>query len=159
MPARPLPAGLAPKDLTARQWSTYLSQSGIQASASANSFTPVWGNDFSADPSGDISYHDFGSIVVLWVDASLTGTSDTLTMSLSGLPAAITPSGTRVVPCFVGDDSTTKYGGAIVGSDGTITFSLAQQHGGGVFVFPATGIFTASGSKGLVAGWMIQFSK
>src|SRR5690242_13423117 len=63
------PGAVLPRDMSSRQWSEFLSQSGIQADRSAKPFTPAW-TGFSAAPVGDLSYFDFGTLVVLfWNDS------------------------------------------------------------------------------------------
>ena len=157
----PLRAGrITPRDMNDRDWATYVQQSGIQADRSIKSFTPTWGNDFSADPTGDISYYDFGVMVVLWVDTPVTGTSDTVTFSLAGLPEEIQPKYTgysRIVMCYLADNNLGVQGGGYIDDSGTITFGLAQVVGTEIQLDTAS--FTAAGVKGLPGGWLFQYTK
>src|SRR5687767_4077130 len=78
-PVVPLsPGGVIPRDMNARQWDQFVAQAGIQADGKVKTFTPTW-TGFSADPVGDISYLDFGAIVIMWSAAELTGTSSLVT--------------------------------------------------------------------------------
>jgi hypothetical protein len=140
-----------------RQWAHYLSISGIQAEREPREFTPTWGNDFSADPSGDISYMDFGAVVVMWSGTALTGTSDTTTFSLSGLPDAIVPTGNRQALCILGDNNLIKNGSVYIDTSGTMTFALSEQVG--THIEPNIALFTAASAKGLPAGWIVMYVK
>jgi hypothetical protein len=148
-----------PKDL--REWDRYFGNSGIQADQTERSFTPTW-LGFSVDPVGSIQYKDFGAIVVMWSDTALTGVSDEAFMALSGVPEAIRPPANRYVQCMVLDESTVKSAGAVVGTGGAITFSLAVVAASPPDTIEFADVFTdpsTLGFKGLQAGWIIQYVK
>jgi len=114
-------------------------------------FTPTW-SGFSSPPTGDISYIDFGSFVLMFV-AGAAGTSNSTQMSFSGVPTAIQPSASgRQVPCVLLDNSAGFIGFANVSNvSNVVSFYIDQP-------FLLTG-FTNSGVKGLGSGWTIIYSK
>jgi hypothetical protein len=94
----------------------------------------------------------------MWRDTALTGTSDEAFMVLAGVPVAIRPSAGRVAKCFVEIGTDVIDGSATVDSSGNITFGASDTTTlAGRVVYSAN--FTASGSKGLPAGWFIAYSR
>lgn len=90
-----------------------------------------------------VTYRKSGDLVTLQWSAN-SGTSNTTAMTLAGtnMPAAIRPASTTGrVPVAVIDNGTTQFGQCQVASDGTITFTTGATDG----------VFTGSGTKGLVA--------
>lgn len=77
-----------------------------------------------------------------------TGTSNSAAMTLTGLPAGYAPGtgSVRLVPCFVINAGLTIIGMASVSVNGVITFYTSS--GGG---------FSATGTKGLPAGWTVIY--
>lgn len=133
----------------------------INLTNSTQAFTPTW-NGFSSDPSGDISYLDLGKIVWMWVDTALTGASDEAFMTLTGVPAGIRPAANRYCRCFLLDESNLRGGVAVVGSGGAMTFSLETVEASPTDTIGFSDVFTdpsSLGSKGLPAGWLIQYPK
>lgn len=156
------PGGILPRDMDARAWGRFATQSGIQADRNVKTFTPTAWLGFSTDPVGDISYFDFGSIVYLWVDAALTGVSDEAFMALDGLPENLRPRANRYVRCLLLDENNLRGGVAVVGTSGAITFSLEVVESSPTDTIGFDNVFTdpsSLGSKGLQAGWMIQYTK
>ena len=152
--------------MNARQWAEFLTQSGIQGDRTVKSFTPTNWAGFSVDPSSDISYLDFGAIVFMFRDATLTGTSDDTNMSFQSVPVSIRPlSGNRIVRCLVINGSFTLGGAAEITTSGIVQFSLEDTSGGGAGtaddnrVKPAGTVFENTGTKGLPAGWLIMYTK
>lgn len=146
--------------LNDRELSQYFSQQGIQADQRVKTFTPTWGNDFSSDPVGDLSYLDFGRVVVMWNDTGniLVGTSDTTTLSFTALPDEITPDNNVILPTFVMDQGSAFAGQVSITSTGTVGFTLLSVSGS--LVQAGVGnLFTASGNKGLPDGWLIVYGK
>jgi hypothetical protein len=87
----------------------------------------------------------------LYVSAGITGTSNTTAMTMTGLPAACQPTGSRTPLCSLKDNTTDVLGYAFLTSaSGTITFAVDQP-------FSQTG-FTNSGTKGLSDGWTISYA-
>jgi hypothetical protein len=149
-----------------RQWATFVTESGIQADRSVKTFTPTSWTGFSVDPVGDISYHDFGAIVVMWRDVALTGTSDDVGMSFAGIPEAIRPlSGNKIMRCLVINGSFMLGGAVEITTSGVAQFYLEGTAGGGAGtadddrVSPQGSIFENTGTKGLNAGWLVMYSK
>lgn len=160
------PGRVSPAQMTDRQWSEFVTQSGIQAERTTKTFTPTSWTGFSSDPSGDISYFDFGSIVFMWVANALTGTSDDVGMSLSGVPQELRPTANNViVRCLVVNGSFTLGGAAEITTSGVIQFYLEDVSGGGAGtaddnkVSPQGSIFANTGTKGLPGGWLITYVK
>ena len=139
---------------------TSLHVRGVLDFASA-SFTPTWGG-FNAPPVGNISYIDFGSFVVLWSAGSLVGTSNTREMTLSGIPLSIRPAYKRDAFCILQDaysGTASMLGAAIVNTDGTIKFGLADPGAIDGRVHYNYAMFLAEGMKGIMAGWTITYAK
>lgn len=151
------PGAVLPREMNATQWSTFLSQSGIQGDRTVKKFTPTW-TGFSVDPVGEISYYDFGAIVIMWVDAQTTGTSGFTSMGLGSIPAAITPSGSRLFVCWLFDSGLERMGTVHVTSSSTIIFGLMSDDASPQ-ISKSHALFTASGSKGLPEGWLIMYAK
>ena len=121
-------------------------------------FSPTT-TSFSTDPTQDLSYIDLGAVVIMWADAGWTGTSDTTSIFITNVPSAIRPTGalSRIVPCNVVDNGTTKAGTAVVSWNGELAFIINKVSG--THIVPTAGEFTASGTKGLPTGWMIIYPK
>jgi hypothetical protein len=146
-----------PKDL--REWDRYFSQSGIQADKLVKTFAPTW-TGFSADPVEEISYLDFGELVVLWNDtgASILGTSDSAVLEFTGLPVEIRPESGLTAPTSVVDSGTFWAGEIHVNPSGNVNFSRDEVSG--AYISRGNGVsFTAAGLKGLPPGWLIMYAK
>jgi len=101
--------------------------------------------------------------VTLWVEGTgLTGTSDANTLSITGLPLAITPKAatpiglgiTRVI-----DSSNTgpsAFSVAAAGNSIVFTYPDGDWQGGPGGTFSPTG-FTITGTKGIGSGWNVQY--
>lgn len=146
-----------------RQWATFVAQSGIQADRNVKTFTPTWVG-FSADPDGDLSYYDFGSLVALFNDnpTELVGTSDTNEMQITNLPAAIRPREFKWRDCLIVNNDFTTNGSVGISTDGTLQFffhQVTEIYTGVDGLAPQAGGFNTANSKGVPAGWLILFSK
>lgn len=162
-PVVPLsPGRISPRSMDDRQWATFVAQSGIQADRNVRTFTPAW-TGFSADPSGDLSYMDFGALVVLWSEADLQGTSNQDFMTITNLPSAIRPSATRLIHCgALRDDAgstATLTGHVSVLSTGVVHFALDDTTTVPGLVVANPNFWTALGTKGLKGGWLIMYAK
>lgn len=151
------PGRIAPADMTLREWDRFIQDGGFLADSQVKTFTPAW-SGFSADPSGDIYYFDFGALVVMFVRAELTGTSSLVTMGISNVPEVLRPpSGEeRAVKCLV-IDSNSRFEGTASIIDAAITFGNSTVSG--THVLANSGGFTAAGVKGLPGGWLIMYPK
>jgi len=107
-------------------------------------------SDASSSVTGEVTYTVSNGIATLRT-ATITFTSTGNTLVMSGLPAAVTPTGAQLIPCYLEDNGNVNLLGlASVSSSGTITFALANTSGvSGKIQTSATG-FTSSGTKGLV---------
>ena len=101
-----------------------------------------------AATTGTINYNRIGSRVTLWSDANIFGTSNTTGMTLTGLPAALYPSTSRQSMTVVRDNTTTVLARQSMSSLGVLLFDIGAFAGGG---------FTAAGSKGIFAGWQMNY--
>lgn len=112
----------------------------------------------TAGTTGLVKYRIAGGICTLYVDASITGTSNTTDMTLTGLPTACQPvtTGQRNAICYGVSDATqtlqalATVDGTGAGSPGTITFTLFNTNAVSNRIQAGTA-FTASGTKGLIA--------
>jgi hypothetical protein len=92
-----------------------------------------------------------GKLCTLYIDATISGTSNTTAMTMTGLPAACAPS----VPVRCLCELTDNGQGGLLGlvnisaSGTTLSFAIDQP-------FSSTG-FTAANGKGLSAGWQISY--
>lgn len=88
---------------------------------SATTFAPTW-TGFSTDPTGNFSYIDFGSYVLLFSAITAAGNSNATTMSISNLPSGIRPSDVRTAVTVVVNNSVAEVGYANVATDGNVYF-------------------------------------
>jgi hypothetical protein len=128
-------------------------------------FTPASWTGFSAAPSGTISYLNLGALVIMWRDTNLTGTSNDVGMTFTGIPAALRPaSANRLVRCLVINGSFTLGGAVEITTSGIAQFYLEDVAGGGAGtaddnkVTPQGSGFENTGTKGIPAGWIIMYS-
>lgn len=125
------------------------------ANYSEGSFTATL-TGMSGATTGTVSYKVFansagtGKLCTLLVGSAISGTSNTAAMTMTGLPAACTPSDDVLVTCQVLENDTSQLGLAQIAASGTtVTFFTDLP-------FSSTG-FTTSGGKGLSTGWSITF--
>lgn len=122
---------------------TFNGITGTPASYTAGSFSAVVVGT-SGPSNGTIYYRIVGGVVHFYHDGgnSLTGVSNATDLSMTGLPAALWPSGNRRVPCII-LDNTLRYPGyaQFQPGIGTVLFEFAN---GGEFI----STFTSSGTKG-----------
>lgn len=126
------------------------------ATYSEGSFTgSITGCDASV--TGTINYRivsnsaGTGKICTLYNSGgNITGTSNTTAMTMTGLPAACTPSVPVQITCGVSDNTTSLFGQANIGAGlTTIVFAIDQP-------LSTTG-FTNSNVKGIYDGWTITY--
>lgn len=108
---------------------------------------------FGSGPTGTIQYRITGNLCTLFTTASITGTSNSALMSVTGLPSACITTTTFYGTCYGLQDS---------GSLGQIgIFSVAPAGTSVNFTKgPLDGSytpFTVSGTKGLLAGWSVMY--
>lgn len=118
----------------------------------ARSFTATL-SGMTATTTGAVRYAVNGKTVTLEAAAAVTGTSNAATMTLSGLPAALTPANNVYVPAAALTDNGALVSGiAQVRTDNTIVF------GNGITNYSANA-FTTSGTKGLGAGFSLTYQR
>lgn len=108
----------------------------------------------TAGTTGTVNYSISGKIVTLWVAATISGTSNSTAMTMTGLPAAVQTSVNAVSPSAtqVLNNGVSQLGVATpLGS--SITFSLMQASG----VTIVSTAFNNTGVKGLSGGFVITY--
>lgn len=125
---------------------------------SSGSFTATL-TGMSSVTTGTLSYNLQGNLVTLYTTANITGTSNSTSFTITGLPAAITPA-TGPCDAFFPDDvfdngGTGTVGVASVGSGGSIV--MGKLASASPPVIQNSG-WTASGTKGLGVGWQITYA-
>jgi hypothetical protein len=112
----------------------------------------------TAATSGTFNYRKVNNIASVWLTTGITGTSNSSSMSLSTLPAAIRPSAGQSVHCIVTDAGNSELDCvAIIGTDGVVRFDIAKTDGVANYVQYSQSGFTGSGTKGLAGSWSITF--
>lgn len=138
--------------------STFTLQTLSQGAIVTTSGTPT-GLTYTLGVAGTINYSINGNQVMLTAYAAITGTSSSTSMTLNNLPAAVQPVHAKDIVMFGLEDAGNPafIGGAVIAAGGSvITFYMGVVSGtqvGG----SSTG-FTASGTKGLPAGWSITYT-
>jgi hypothetical protein len=127
-----------------------------QAAFVSGSFTGTL-TGYASGPTGTVQYRIHEGLCTLYTDTEISGTSNATTLTMTGLPAAVRPTARRTAfdPLLFNNSlaQPTYMGRADVASAGTITFALLDQ---ATALFSTSG-FTASGTKGLHAGWSITY--
>jgi hypothetical protein len=100
-------------------------------------------------PTGGISYSIIGQRVCLKITTAFTITSNSTAFTFTGLPAALQPNRTVIVPCPITSSGNVLSGWAtLTASSGTVTFGLTTPNG--AFVNDAL-------AKGLPTGWQLIY--
>jgi len=126
----------------------------------AGSFTATLTGMTSAT-TGTVFWVRVGRIVFLHFPTAggITGTSNTTSMTMTGVPAVIWPStGGKRGYCPVRNNGGEYMGQGIMSSGGVLTFQIAWCSSTPGGVFPATNNFQASGDKGIPIGWTFAYS-
>ena len=147
----PTPAGVS----LAQQKRTEAINRLIEELKGVSEFTPTSWTGFSSDPSGALNYSVTNSVVLLWSETVLTGTSDSTSFELDGVPEEIRPVNSAVVESNFFDSNNRVPGAAIVNTDGTIVF-LCNTVVSAQVQYSTSG-WTASGSKGFDRGTMLIY--
>jgi len=103
----------------------------------------------TTSPQGVITWVRVGPAVILNIP-SLQGTSNSTAMTITGLPASLTPaSGTYTSPMLIGSNagSTVTNIQAVIGPSGVIVYAIGGSASG----------FTASGTKQILAHTLVYF--
>lgn len=105
---------------------------------------------FSSTVTETVEWYKSLNSTVLILPLGAGGTSNATTMTMTGLPAAISPALTQAVVTRVTDNGAVAFGTATIDvSSRVITFGLGAS---------ASGAFTGSGSKGLPANWTMVYA-
>lgn len=120
--------------------------------ASSGSFTATL-TGMTGSVTGDIGYKiDPDGTVWLYRSGFLpgiSGTSNTTSMTMTGLPTAIRPKFTTLALCIgIVDNGNGLAGAANISAAGVITFSILGN---------PLAAFTGSGTKGIQSGWTISY--
>lgn len=123
------------------------------------SWTTTLSGGFSSNPTGTVKWRRNGNMATVYVEAAILGTSNAATdISMSGLPAAITPAAARIVVGGPIENGTVAgyVGGVTINTGGTISLTMGQVSGA-TFSISVAGNWQASGQKGLAAGWSVTY--
>lgn len=137
--------------LIANQSATILYKGGsfLLISTGNTALSSTFTGTLTGTASGTVKYFIVGRMCIL--QCAITGPSVSTSLVMTGLPAACTPtSGAALIPCMLEDNGSNLGGWAQINSGtGNIVFGTGfnnNQSG-----------FTASGTKGLPAGWTITY--
>lgn len=127
---------------------------GVSTSSGSGSVTL---GDCTVNANITINYRIVGNMASIWTTSpgSFTCTSNTGLMSFTTLPVAVRPTTNHSVATQAIDSGSTIAALAIVQTSGAVQFDAASVSGSRVLY--SSGSFTASGSKGLTAGWTITY--
>jgi len=122
--------------------------------ASTGTFTGTL-TGFTAGTSGTINYVVAGGICALYAPAGFTGTSNAITMTMTGLPSAVQPANTVNATCGkVSNNNGIDYACECTVSGSTITFTTLLGSSPNITY---GGSFANTGVKGLGTGWTITY--
>ncbi len=114
----------------------------------------------TTSPTVNVFYQRVGKLVHLWVTGAVTGTSNSVAFSMTGLPAALRPtSGVQTLVPAAGfrDNTNGPYIGAVfLTNTDTLIFAMSTVSGSKVTA-DASG-WTGSGTKGLDNSWTCTYS-
>lgn len=102
---------------------------------------------------GTINWKRTGHLVTLYANASITGTSNATTKTLTGMPAEIRPTNNKDCVCRLIEDSNTAGGIATVASSGTISLGLGVETPD----FAGFDSTPEEGGTGIGIGWQISY--
>jgi hypothetical protein len=125
------------------------------------SWTTTLSGIFASNPTGTLKWERQGTQVTIWADAAITAnTNANGFISASGLPAAITPSSNRIVPCAGFTLTLSPYSGLVtVNTGGTMTLALlATVTGTNPVQILGNGNFLTANTCGISAGFSITYS-
>lgn len=108
----------------------------------------------TATTTGTVNWVRTGNIVALSIAADITGTSNATSMTMTGLPAILSPVRIQKCTCSLADNTLNDVLGLAAISAGGTTVTLYKYNG---TQFLTNG-FTNSGTKGLNAGFLMTYS-
>lgn len=130
----------------------------IDMTPDSGSWVTTLSGIFAVNPTGTLKWEKQGTQVTIWADANITGTSNAGGgITCSGLPAAITPSSARIVPCVAisNGGAAQQLGNANIQPGGTIILGVATASGSNTII---GSFFGASLTCGIFGGWSITYS-
>lgn len=115
----------------------------------------------SGTVTGTIKYRIANNVVTMWVDSDLTGTSNSTSMTVTGVPSAVQPAARRRVPCIVTNTAGNQLAFAELNTgSGTMLFEIAVDDGGvsaANITFAGSGFDSGGAGKGLSTCWTITY--
>ena len=99
--------------------------------------------------SGEVLWSRTGNLVTLNIDTAISATSNATSMNLTDLPEEVQPESTQSIPCVAIRDGGVDFNSGYAVVTSTSIISLFLTGGAG---------FTATGLKGLTAGWTITYT-
>ncbi len=121
---------------------------GRYGAKSSGSFTGAL-TGYASSPTGTVKYVIVGGFCTLYLDASITGTSNSGTMTMTGLPSACQPAASRTVTCVTRNQGFDSITTAVVSSSTVEFFNGLTIYG--------SSTFNGTGTKGLPAGCVIMY--
>jgi hypothetical protein len=125
--------------------------------AGSGNWTATLSGGYGTNPTGTIAFFvGTNNIVQLYVTSNITGSSTGATdVTISGLPAQITPNSSKYVTCYVFNTGVLTQAIAVVNTNNTILLQLIGISNG--TLVPTANSYQASGVKGIPQGWNIIY--
>lgn len=120
---------------------------GLGAHITSGSFEATL-TGMSSATTGTINWRKHGTLVTLYVETAILGTSNAGTFTITGLPANLQPANLVTVPCTGLVENFVQHMGVIRLTAGSGTITPFFHDGDGL-----SSAWTASGDKGLDGGW------
>jgi hypothetical protein len=141
-----------------RQWQLYepnFSAAALKQAATmdSGSFTGTF-TGMTGTVTGTINWTRSGNLVTLRAATAITGTSNANTMTMTGLPAALSPFAEVKGISGVTDSGNTDIPGQVDITAGSTTL-LFFKYNGTQYLQNA---FTATGTKGIASGWTYSYT-
>lgn len=133
----------------------------VDMTPDSGSWTTTLSGPYTSNPTGTLKWKRVGSLVNIWAEASITGTTTSNALiNISALPAAITPSVARHLLCcgIVDAGFSDILGSAYVLSTGVITLGSSTTPGAGPPEGVNTSFRTGNVGTGIALGWSISYS-
>lgn len=128
---------------------TAITANGVAITPTSSSFSGTL-NGMSAGGTGTFFYQTVGNTATVYLKTAVTGTSNTTGMSLSGMPVAIRPGNPKICMTLV-----TNSGADVAG---LINLARSGPDTSDAAVGVSYSGFTASGTKGLPAGFSCSYA-
>jgi len=136
-------------------FNTFLAAAG-SATATSGQFTGTV-TGLTTTVQGPVNYNITGNICVLYCNFGMFGISNTNSLSLTGLPSIVRPTGTMNVHCFTFNNGDLVSSRATVSPGSSIFFSPAVVSGTAV-TYNLSTQYVTSGTKGLDTSWCIAYA-